>query len=175
MTTLVATMLLGVGAALAMVLVERRGSRGPRDAVAALLGLWLVLAVLARLYEGPPEPELARAALPFAALGAVCGGNLVTKAVFGRVDGTDSAAARSALPGGAWIGAFERFAVFVCLVAGIPEGVAVVLAVKGLGRYPELRIAEARTDASGAGERFIIGTLVSLIWAAGAAYLALRS
>jgi len=95
--------------------------------------------------------------------------------VFGQVDGTDSAAARSALPGGAWIGVLERFAVFVCLVADIPEGVAVLLVVKGLGRYPELRIDEARTDASGAGERFIIGTLVSLTWAACAAYLPLRA
>lgn len=174
MTMLVITMLLGVGAALAMAFVEHRSARGPRDGVATVLVIGLGLAVLARLYLGP-EPEHGRAAVPFAAMIAVCGGNLVTKAVFGRVDGTDSAAARSALPGGAWIGALERFTVFVCLVAGIPEGVAVVLVVKGLGRYPELRIDEARTaDASGAGERFIVGTLVSLIWAAGAAYLVLR-
>ncbi len=174
MTTLVITVLLGVAAALAMIFIEHRSSQGPRHVVAALLGLGLGLAVLARLYGGPPEPEVARTILPFAALVAVCGGNLVTKAVFGLVDGTDSAAARSALPGGAWIGALERFAAFICLVAGIPEGVAVVLVVKGLGRYPELRIDDARTNASGAGERFIIGTLVSLTWAAGAAYLPLR-
>lgn len=174
MITFVLAVALGVGCTLALVFVEPRSSQGPRDAVAAVLGLGLVLAVLVRLLEGPPDPDLARASVPFAALVAICGGNLVTKAVFGRVDGTDSAAARSALPGGAWIGALERFAVFVCLVAGIPGGVAVILVVKGLGRYPELRIAEARTDASGAGERFIIGTLVSLIWAAGAGYLALH-
>jgi len=175
MTTLAVTVLLGVGAALAMGFVEHRSARRLRDLVAVVLGLGLLFAVLVRLFEGPPEPELARAGLPFAALVAVCGGNLITKAVFGRVDGTDSAAARSALPGGAWIGALERFAVFVCLVAGIPDGIVVVLVVKGLGRYPELRIDEARTDASGAGERFIIGTLVSLTWAAGAAYLPLRT
>ena len=43
------------------------------------------------------------------------------------------------LRGGAWIGAFERCAVFAALVAGWPEGLAVVLALKGLGRYSELR------------------------------------
>jgi hypothetical protein len=61
-------------------------------------------------------------------------------------------------------------------VAGLPEGLAVVLAVKALGRYPELRIDAARsTDKSGVGERFIIGTMVSLLWAAGAAYVALAA
>jgi hypothetical protein len=60
------------------------------------------------------------------------------------------------------IGALERLAVFACVLALSPEGVAVVLAVKGLGRYPELR-------HPGAAERFIIGTLTSLLWAAGAA------
>jgi hypothetical protein len=65
-------------------------------------------------------------------------------------------------------------AVFGSLVAGLPEGIAVVLAVKALGRYPELRIDAARTtDRSGVGERFIIGTMISLLWAAAAAYLGL--
>jgi hypothetical protein len=36
----------------------------------------------------------------------------------------------------------------------------VVLALKGLGRYPELR-----TDTEGAAERFIIGTFTSVLWA----------
>jgi hypothetical protein len=48
------------------------------------------------------------------------------------------------------------------LLVGWPEGLAVVLAVKGLGRYPELR-------RPGAAERFIIGTFTSVLWAAGAA------
>ena len=42
------------------------------------------------------------------------------------------------LRGGAWIGALERAAVFASVVAGWPEGVAIVLGLKGLGRYPEL-------------------------------------
>jgi hypothetical protein len=38
-------------------------------------------------------------------------------------------------------------------------GLAVVLAVKGLGRYAELK-------APAAAERFILGTLASALWAA---------
>jgi len=43
------------------------------------------------------------------------------------------------------------------LLAGWPEGLAVVLAVKGLGRFAELR-------APAAAERFILGTLASALW-----------
>ena len=70
--------------------------------------------------------------------------------------------------GGAWIGVLERLAVFAALVARWPEGIAIVLAVKGLGRYPELR---SGTNPSLA-ERFIIGTLVSVLWAGLCAYAA---
>jgi hypothetical protein len=62
------------------------------------------------------------------------------------------------LRGGAWIGALERAAVAGTLLVGWPEGLAVVLAVKGLGRYAELR-------APAAAERFIVGTLASGLWA----------
>jgi hypothetical protein len=72
------------------------------------------------------------------------------------------------LRGGAWIGALERLAVFATLVAGWGPGVAVVLAVKGLGRYPELR----NDEDTGVAERFIIGTFTSVLWAAGCAGLA---
>ena len=53
---------------------------------------------------------------------------------------------------------------------GFPEGLAIVVAVKGVGRFTELEAPEAR-------ERFIIGTFASLIWACAAAlvvHLALR-
>ena len=72
------------------------------------------------------------------------------------------ASAADVLRGGTWIGALERLAVVTSLLAGWPEGLAVVLAVKGLGRYPELR-------HPGAAERFIIGTFCSVLWAAGCA------
>ena len=69
------------------------------------------------------------------------------------------------LRGGAWIGVLERAGVAAALVAGWPEGLAVVLALKGLGRYPELRNAGTGAVA----ERFIIGTFTSVLWAAACA------
>ncbi|WP_448629403.1 hypothetical protein [Cellulomonas soli] len=51
------------------------------------------------------------------------------------------------------------------LLLGETGVVAVVVAVKGLGRYPELR------QNPGASERFVIGTLASLVWAAAIGYL----
>lgn len=75
-------------------------------------------------------------------------------------------AAGAPLRGGLWIGALERGGVAVCLLTGQPGGLALIVAIKGLGRYPELR-------ATGAAERFIIGTLASFLWAAAAAGVAL--
>lgn len=106
---------------------------------------------------------------------ATGGGGPLTAVVFGLVDGRtpDDRSMRHAgtvLRGGAWIGALERAAVFATLVAGWPEGLAVVLGIKGLGRYPELR----HGDSSGTAERFIIGTFTSVLWAvacAGVAWL----
>lgn len=72
------------------------------------------------------------------------------------------------LPGGRWIGLLERAGVYGCLVAGFPAGIAFIVAIKGLGRYPELR-AQANPRV---GELFIIGTLASLLWAAAFAGLA---
>jgi hypothetical protein len=73
---------------------------------------------------------------------------------------------REVLRGGVWIGVLERAAITTCLLTGLVEGVALVLAVKGLGRYSELR-------TPGAAERFIIGTFSSLLWAGAAAGVAL--
>ena len=70
------------------------------------------------------------------------------------------------LRGGAWIGVLERAALTATLLAGWPEGLAVVAAVKGLGRFAELR-------SPAAAERFIVGTLASALWAAACAGLAL--
>jgi F0F1-type ATP synthase membrane subunit c/vacuolar-type H+-ATPase subunit K len=72
---------------------------------------------------------------------------------------TDDAAPAPVLRGGTWIGILERLAVTGCLAAGYPAGIAYVIAVKGLGRSPELR------DHPGLSERFVIGTLTSLVWA----------
>ena len=67
-----------------------------------------------------------------------------------------------ALRGGTWIGYLERVAVAVAVLTDFPEGIAFVLAVKGVGRYAELR----ETNAP---EAFIIGTLSSMLWAVGCA------
>lgn len=102
---------------------------------------------------------------------AVTGGGLLTAGVFRLVDGGSSArrdsmrSAGEVLRGGAWIGALERVAVYATLVAGWPEGMALVLGIKGLGRYPELK----NQDHPGTAERFIIGTFTSVLWAVGCA------
>ncbi|HEY6738569.1 MAG TPA: hypothetical protein VI076_06930, partial [Actinopolymorphaceae bacterium] len=59
----------------------------------------------------------------------------------------------------------ERAAIASSLLVGMGEGVAIVIAIKGLARYPELRVV-------GASERFIIGTFSSGLWAAAAAGVA---
>lgn len=66
--------------------------------------------------------------------------------------------AQPVLRGGAWIGVLERLAVASTLIMGWPEGLAIILAVKALGRYSEL-------GKSGAAERFILGTFSSQLWA----------
>jgi hypothetical protein len=112
---------------------------------------------------------------------AVAGGGPVAATVLWLVDRNstrdDMRSAGEVLRGGAWIGAFERAAVFATLAAGWPEGLAVVLALKGLGRYSELRGGTARPAEGGAGvaERFLIGSFASLLWgcAAAGAYLVL--
>jgi hypothetical protein len=120
---------------------------------------------------------------------AVVGGGPLTLSVFTLVDReraaeapgeaagpgpTSVTAAGSVLRGGAWIGALERAAVFATIAAGWPEGVAVVLALKGLARYPELR-ADTGAGRHAVAERFIIGTFVSLLWAVGCALVALAA
>ena len=68
------------------------------------------------------------------------------------------AATREVLRGGTTIGYLERIAIVGAAAIGRVEVVAVIVAIKGLGRFSELDSAAAR-------ERFIIGTLVSMIWA----------
>ena len=118
------------------------------------------------------RPRLDKRVTVLAAVVAVAGGGLVTTQVFSLRRGPrEGARAGTVLRGGAWIGALERLAVYVALVAGWAPGLAIVLAVKGLGRYPELR----NQEDTGVAERFIIGTFTSVLWAvacAGVAVLA---
>ncbi len=62
------------------------------------------------------------------------------------------------LRGGTMIGYLERVGVVMAIIAGYPEAIAIVVAIKGIGRFSELTEADTR-------ERFIIGTLASLVWA----------
>lgn len=105
------------------------------------------------------------------ALMAVFVGSPLTTWVFRRVDRAAPSPrvelAAATLRGGRVIGMLERAAVFLTIIAGWPEGVAVVVALKGLGRYGELRGA-----TEGTAERFLIGSLVSLLFAAGLAVAA---
>ncbi|MEO5851424.1 MAG: hypothetical protein ABIQ15_02830 [Nocardioides sp.] len=144
----------------------------PRLAVALSGGLLGTAAVLAGRHDGiAPGADLAVVLVSAAGLLAVLGGGPLTTVVFDLVDrpgtapGDTMQQAGEVLRGGAWIGALERLAAFAAVVSGWPEGLAIVLAVKGLARYPELR-SGAR---SGIAERFIIGTFASVLWSLGCA------
>jgi hypothetical protein len=82
----------------------------------------------------------------------------VTLGAHGGIMVMSPAPVREILRGGAAIGYLERVAFIGSVLAGQPGGVAIIVAIKGLGRYSELENATAR-------ERFIIGTLASLVWA----------
>lgn len=82
-----------------------------------------------------------------------------TARAVGKGSGPPAGPAAS-LRGGTWIGLLERLAITGALLAGYPAAIAFVIAIKGLGRYPELR--EHPEDS----ERFVIGSLTSMLWAA---------
>jgi hypothetical protein len=82
----------------------------------------------------------------------------VTPGSHGGILVMSPAPVREILRGGATIGYLERVALIGSVLAGQPAAVAVIVAIKGLGRYSELENSAAR-------ERFIIGTLASLVWA----------
>ena len=81
-------------------------------------------------------------------------------------DGSETVSSERILRGGAIIGVLERLAVCLAILAGQPVAIAYVVAIKGLGRFAELKATPV------AAERFIIGTLTSMLWAAGIAALA---
>lgn len=183
---MIAAVLLGLSTALSVLALGLRGERLPRWVPVAAVTLLMAGAGLATALGSQLTGRAHAAFVVVGLLGAAVAGSQLISVVFQAIDDTDRdadpAAAeevgvrpdtdlRSAglvLRGGAWIGVLERIAVFAALVARWPEGIAIVLAVKGLGRYPELR---AGTNPSLA-ERFIIGTLVSVLWAALCAYAA---
>jgi hypothetical protein len=163
--------LTGLAAGVAVLgLVVRRASRAGAAVAAVLLAVALVVAWVE--VSDPGHGTGHRWLTVVAGLLAVTGGGQVTTLVFSFIDGGERVRqAGQVLRGGAWIGALERLAVFATLVVGWGPGLAIVLAVKGLGRYPELRSDED----TGVAERFIIGTFTSVLWAAACAGLAVLS
>lgn len=108
------------------------------------------------------------ASAPAAGAGSAADPGQQGSAASGPADpGPTGATAVAALRGGTWIGILERLAVTGLILVGYPAGIAILVAVKGLGRYPELK------DNPGASERFVVGTLASMVWAAGLGVLGL--
>jgi len=117
------------------------------------LALLAAAAVVAAVADSISAGRVATTVLvAVAGLLAIVGGGPVTTRIFAFVDSSEQSTATpddqsldraggagDVLRGGAWIGALERLAVFAGLAAGFPEGVAVVLALKGVGRFPDLR------------------------------------
>jgi cytochrome c biogenesis protein CcdA len=164
----VVTILVAIAAVASVVgLATGKAGRVVAGASLVLVGSALLVAWSSSAYH-----ELDKTVTVLAGILAVAGGGLVTSQVFSFVEDPERVRdAGAVLRGGAWIGALERLAVYVALVAGWAPGLAIVLAVKGLGRYPELR----NQEDTGVAERFIIGTFASVLWAvacAGVAVLA---
>ncbi|GAB3617999.1 hypothetical protein GCM10027416_25560 [Okibacterium endophyticum] len=151
--------------ALVIVLVSLPMPPGPPVVTVVLAALSVLISVLG---GGPAATYVLRLATKGSVRHGTHGGILV--AVDADPAPRDTTAPPPAqhevLRGGLTIGVLERLAVTASLLAGFPEAIAVVVAIKGVGRFTELAAAEAR-------ERFIIGTLASLIWACGSAALTL--
>ncbi|WP_353816731.1 hypothetical protein [Agromyces sp. SYSU T00266] len=135
---------------------------------APLVGL---LGVVVAVFGGSPAAATAlQLAMGSSTSPGAHGGILVAVRSDGATPPGIAPARREVLRGGLTIGVLERLAAAGSIIAGFPEGLAIVVAVKGVGRFTELEAPEAR-------ERFIIGTFASLIWACAAAlavHLAIR-
>jgi hypothetical protein len=145
-------------------LLTAQGERVRPPWGAVFLVALLALAGALAWAGGDASDGVVEAAAVVAVLAAVAGGGPVATAVLRAADPAAIGIAGGPqdpeiLRGGTWIGILERAAVSATLLAGSAEGLVVVLAVKGLGRYAELRTPAAA-------ERFILGTLASALWAA---------
>jgi hypothetical protein len=160
----IAVVVLLVLVAVLGLLLTAQGERVRPTWGALFLAVLLALAGGLAWAGGDAPSGLVEGAAVGAVLAAVAGGGPVATAVLRAADPAAVGVSGgpqdpTILRGGAWIGVLERVAVAVSLLAGSADGLLVVLAVKGLGRYAELR-------APAAAERFILGTLASALWAA---------
>lgn len=171
-TSVAATLAVAVGIVLA-VLAHHRDRTWLVAASAVPVVVILVVGVVAGDLPAAHPAITAVLVLALAALGVIAGSPIVALvlrlATRGSVplgihggilvkDSSTPAPDREILRGGATIGYLERLALIGSVAAGQAAAVAVIVAIKGLGRYSELENAQAR-------ERFIIGTLASLTWA----------
>ena len=160
-----------IAVAVVSVVAWRRPSRTLAILAAALLAVTLVVAAV--LPEAAPSVVTAITAVAALAV-SVAGGSPVVRLLLDRttfderegLHGGVMVGEREVLRGGEVIGLLERLAVTGAILAGVPEALAVVIAIKGVGRFTELTDGPVR-------ERFIVGTLSSWIWAAAAAGLVL--
>lgn len=163
MTTL-ALIALGVAAVAPLALAAPRSPRWMSQwAAPIVVALALAVAALAASATTPVTGFALAATLVLCVAAATTGGAPLVLAAF-RIArrqpdaGSDQRPDAGPLRGGRIIGLLERAAVAASILAGWSEGIAVVLAVKGLARYPELREPHAS-------EQFIIGTFTSVLWA----------
>ncbi|BDH57416.1 hypothetical protein [Tsukamurella sp. PLM1] len=169
---MIAVVVVLLGAAALTGIIAARCSPGWSAVPAALLGAAALVALAAPAAQGL-ELGMVRVA---AVVAAMAGGSALVTATFALagatgqddpppVDDDGAQLPPSPLRGGLAIGVLERAAIAVCVLANFSAGLAVIVAAKGLARYPELR-------HPGAAEQFIIGTFVSVLWAAACAGVA---
>ena len=168
--------------------VSVRARQGWAGAFAVLLAAAAVLAAIGSIRtESSGLSPLVGAVVPaVATVAAALTGSPVTAAVLelskrsnrhylssedgesvdGPLGDIDDPERTSTLHGGLWIGVLERVGVVVTILVGWPTGLTVLAAIKALGRFTELKRADAV-------ERFILGTFASFLWAAAWAGVAL--
>lgn len=132
--------------------------------LAALLGAAAIVAAASGAIDGPGL-VVGRVIAVIAA--AVTGGYAVRAVLASggiptRTDNYDDPAPDPPLRGGRVIGLMERTGIAVSLLLAWPAGIAVILGIKGLARFPQLREHHAS-------EQFILGTFASVLWACAAA------
>lgn len=120
----------------------------------------VLLALIGIVAGGPAVTLVLAAATRGSAPDGVHGGIIVPVEAPSGTSARAKATTREVLRGGLTIGYLERIVVIAAVLFGRWELLAALIAVKGLGRFRDL-------DAGAATERFIIGTLVSLLWAGG--------
>nr|WP_206037507.1 hypothetical protein [Rhodococcus sp. HNM0569] len=159
--TLIALAVAAAAAPLALV------RRVPAWAAGALSAVALLVAWAASGRVAPVHGVALAATFVLTVLAAAAGGGPLVIAVFRfarRQPDAGPLTEPGPLRGGRVIGWLERAAVAAAVLSGWPEGIAIVLAVKGLARYPELRVPNEDRQFV-ASEQFIIGTFTSVLWA----------